>query len=94
MGKKYPKNFMVRVLKLAADGSLEWDVDCNVIFEEEHWELACYHIAHQELWKKKFEKESKLAAVSVEAEYTKVENKEGNSKSDKRKRKHGNKNGD
>ena len=71
----------MRIPKVAADGSMEQDTDHNIIFEKKYREQTCYHIAHREIWKKKFEEESKRAAVSAEAKYTEEENEEDSSRS-------------
>ena len=63
-GNKYPKQFTVRVPKLAEDGSVVRDADNGIVFVEEFGELTCWHIAHGNHWKRTMENGSKAAVVS------------------------------
>ena len=63
-GKKFPKNFSVKVPKVKEDGTLERDNKGNFIFQTEGGVLSCYHIAHREYWKSNYENKRPLTAIS------------------------------
>ena len=67
-GKKYPKNFSVKVPVLKGDGSLKRDRDGKPIFKMEYGVLSCYTIAHQDKWKSIYEeKRSEESAATGES---------------------------
>ena len=67
-GKKYPKNFSVKVPVLKGDGSLKRDRDGKPIFKMEYGVLSCYIIAHQDKWKSIYEeKRSEESAATGES---------------------------
>merc|ERR1719254_430176 len=50
-GKRFPKQFRVKVPKLDDNGSLQRDEKGNVVFRTEYGVLTCYLIDNQEQWK-------------------------------------------
>ena len=73
-GKKYPKNFSVKVPRVKADDSLERDREGNLIFHTEHGVLTCYHIAHREYWKSNYENKRPLSAISEDTNESSADN--------------------
>ena len=79
-GKKFPKNFSVKVPKVKEDGTLERDNKGNFIFQTERGVLSCYHIAHHEYWKNNYENKPIMSAVSESTEESSADNnKQGRS---------------
>ena len=90
-GKKYPKQFTIRVPKLEEDGSVVRDADKNVVFVEEYGELTCWHIAHENNWRESLENGSKTTTVSEEKAAVSEEKKSAeDARKSKRKKKSGN----
>ena len=70
--KKVPRRFYVDVPKLGKDGKVMTDSK-GPIFTRQWSEYSCYHIAHQEAWKRHlFSKQSSLISQVQESEKSKT----------------------
>ena len=73
--KKVPRRFYVDVPKLGKDGKVMTDSK-GPIFTRQWSEYTCYHIAHQEAWKRHlFSKQSSLISQVQESEKSKTKKK-------------------
>ena len=73
--KKVPRRFYVDVPKLGKDGKVMTDSK-GPMFTRQWGEYSCYHIAHQEAWKRHlFSKQSSLISQVQESEKSKTKKK-------------------
>ena len=79
-GRKFPKNFSVKVPKVKEDGTLEGDNKCNFIFQTERGVLSCYHITPMSTEKNNYENKPIMSAVSESTKESSAESgKQGRS---------------
>ena len=83
--KKVPRRFYVDVPKLGKDGKVMTDSK-GPMFTRQWGEYSCYHIAHQEAWKRHLHKQQAELVTQVD-EATKKAEKEARKRRRKKKSK-------